>query len=64
MSYSFGTPWTEAHQAPLSMGCPKGRTLEWIAIFFSKDLPDPGIEPASPTLQVDLLLLSHWGNPN
>ena len=24
--------------------------LEWIAISFSRDLPDPGIEPVSPTL--------------
>ena len=28
------------------------------------DLPDPGIEPASPALQADSLLLSHWGTPN
>ena len=30
------------------------------------DLPDPGIEPVSPVssaLQVDSLLLSHWGSP-
>ena len=30
------------------------------------DLPDPGIEPvspASPELQVDSLLLRHWGSP-
>ena len=25
------------------------------------DLPDPGMEPASPALQVDSLLLSHLG---
>ena len=24
--------------------------LEWIAISFSRELPDPGIEPGSPTL--------------
>ena len=32
----------------------------------SGDLPNPGIEPRSPealTLQVDSLLLSHWGSP-
>ena len=33
----FATPWTVAHQAPLSMG-------------FSRNLPNPGIEP----------LLLHW----
>ena len=26
------------------------------------DLPDPGIKPVSPALQVDSLLLSHWGS--
>ena len=29
-----------------------------------EDLPDPGIEPASPTLQVDSLPLSHEGSPH
>ena len=28
----------------------QARVLEWIAISFSGDLPDPGIEPGSPTL--------------
>ena len=27
--------------------------LEWVAIFFPGDLPDPGIEPRSPALQAD-----------
>ena len=27
------------------------------------DLPDPGIDPVSPLLQADSLLLSHWGSP-
>ena len=31
------------------------RTLEWVAYPFSTDLPNPGIEPRSPTLQVDSL---------
>ena len=26
--------------------------LEWVAISFSRELPDPGIEPRSPTLNV------------
>ena len=29
------------------------RILEWVAISFPRDLPDPGIEPESPALQVD-----------
>ena len=51
----FGTPWTVARQSPLSTGTLQARILEWIAISFSRDLPDPGIEPRSPTLQADSL---------
>ena len=32
------------------------RILEWIAISFSRDLPNPGVEPGSPALQADPLL--------
>ena len=31
------------------------RISEWVAISFSRDLPDPGIEPGSPELQADSL---------
>ena len=37
----------------------QARILEWFAIPFSRDLPDPGIEPESPALQADFLHLSH-----
>ena len=37
-------------------GIPQARMLEWIAIPFSGDLPDPEIEPGSPALQTDSLL--------
>ena len=33
---TLGTPWTVACQAPLSMGFPKARILEWVANFFSR----------------------------
>ena len=33
----------------------QARILEWVASPFSRDLPNPGIEPRSPTLQVDSL---------
>ena len=37
----------------------QARVLEWVAISFSRgsslDLPDPGIEPGSPTFQTDAL---------
>ena len=28
----------------------QARILEWVAISFSRDLPDPGTEPGSPVL--------------
>ena len=31
-------------------GISQGGTLEWVAISFSSDLPNPGIEPMSPAL--------------
>ena len=32
----FVTPWTVAHQASLSMGILQARTLEWVAMPFSR----------------------------
>ena len=31
-------------------GILQARILQWVAISFSRDLPNPGIEPASPAL--------------
>ena len=44
------TPWTVAHQAPLSMGFP--RQEYWIGLPFPSpvDLPGSGIKPAPPAL--------------
>ena len=44
------TPWTVAHQAPLSMGF--SRQEYWRVLPFPSpgDLPNPGIEPMSPAL--------------
>ena len=36
-------------------GILQARILEWVAISFSRDLPDPGVKPRSPTLQADSL---------
>ena len=38
----------------------------WSGLSFLSpgDLPNPGIEPVSPALQVTSLLLSHQGSPN
>ena len=51
----FVTPWTVGHQTLLSMGF--FRQEYWSGLPFPSpgDLPDPGIEPGSPTLQADSL---------
>ena len=36
-------------------GILQARVLEWVAVPFSRGLPNPGIDPRSPTLQVDSL---------
>ena len=46
-SSSFAILWTVGHQTPLSMGFSTPGILEWIAISFSGDPPDQGIEPTS-----------------
>ena len=55
--------WTIDRQAPLTMGVLQARTLEWVVMPSSGDLPNPGIEARSPSLQVDSLPLSHQGSP-
>ena len=50
MSDSFATPWTEARQAPLSMGFPRQEYWSGWPLPSPGDLPDPGIEPMSPEL--------------
>ena len=39
------------------------RILEWVAISFSGDLPNPGIETGSPALQADSLPSEPPGKP-
>ena len=63
----FSTPWTVAHQAPLSMEF--SRQEYWSKLPFSSpgDLPNPGIEPmslASAAFHVDSLALSHQNDWN
>ena len=50
------TPWTEAHQAPLSMGFPRGEYYSGLPFPSLGELPNLGIEHRSPALQVDCLL--------
>ena len=38
---NFVTPWTAAHQAPLSMGILQARILEWVAVPSFKGSSQP-----------------------
>jgi len=39
------TPWTVAHQAPLSMGLPRPKYWSGLPFPSPGNLPDPGINP-------------------
>ena len=56
-------PMTIAHQTLLSMGFPRQEYWSELSFHSSRDLLEPGIEPTSPALQVDSVLLSHLGSP-
>ena len=58
----FVTPWTIAHQAVLSMEFSRQEYWSGLPFCSPGDLLNPGIEPRSPALQVDSLLLSHQGS--
>ena len=44
-------------------GILQARILEWVAVPFSRGLPNPGIEPRSPALQADSLPAEPPGKP-
>ena len=46
----FVTPWTVAHQAPLSIGFPRQESWSGLPFPSPGDLPDPGIKPRLPAL--------------
>ena len=56
------TPWIVAHHAPLSMGF--SRQEYWSGLPFPSpgNLPDTGIKPRSPALQIHSLPTELWGN--
>ena len=58
----FATPWTVAHQAPLSMGFSRQEYWSGLPFPSAGDLPNPGIEPGSPALQADALSSEPPGN--
>ena len=46
----FVTPWTVAYHAPLSMGFSRQEYWSGMPFPSPEDLPNPGMEPGSPTL--------------
>ena len=63
MSNSFATPWAIAHQAPLSIGFSRQEYWSGLPFLSPGYLPDPGIEPRSPTLEADALTSEPPGKP-
>ena len=59
----FATPWTTLHQASLSIGF--SRQEYWSGLLFPSpgDLPNPGIELASPTLAGRFFTTERPGKP-
>ena len=60
----FATPWTVAHQAPLSMEFPRHKYWNGLPFPSQGHLPDPGTEPLSPALQADSLAIELHGKPH
>ena len=63
----FATPWTVAHQAPLSMGVSRQEYWSGLPHPSPGDLPDPEIEPkslTSPALAGGFFTIEPPGNPN
>ena len=52
----FATLWTIAYQAPLSMGFSRKEYQSGLPCPPPGDLPNPGVEPRSPSWQADSLL--------
>ena len=59
----FATPWTVAHQAPLSMRFSRQEYWSELPCLSTGDLPDPGIKAGSPALQADSSLSEPPGKP-
>ena len=59
----FVTPWTVAHQVPLSMGFSRQECWSGLPFPSPGDLPNPGIKPASPTLAGGFFTTEPPGKP-
>ena len=57
------TLWTVAYQAPQSLGFSRQEYCSGLPFPTPEDLPNPGIEPRSPTLQADSLPAESQGKP-
>ena len=60
----FATPWTIAHQAPLSMEFSRDEILERVAIPFSRGSSWPRDQTRSPALQADSWSSEPPGKPS
>ena len=60
----FVTLWTIAHKSPLSMEFLRQEYCIGLPGPPPGDLPSTGVEPMSPALQADSLLVSHLRSPN
>ena len=59
----FATPWTVAHQAPLSMAFSRQEYWSGLPFPSPEDLPDPSIEPQYTALHVGSLQTESPGKP-
>ena len=59
----FGTPWTVAHWTPLSMKFPRQVHSSGLSRPPPGNLPNPGIEPASPALAGGFFTTEPPGKP-
>ena len=56
----FGTPWTAARQAPLSMEFPRQEYWSRLPLC-ARNLPNPGIEPITSCIScIGRQILYHW----
>ena len=60
----FVTPWTVTRQASLSMGFSRQEQWSGLPCPPPGDLPNPGIEPASPALAVGFFTTVPPGKPD
>ena len=63
MSYSLMIPWTEVHQAPLSIGFPRQEYLSGLPFPLLGYLPDPEIKSMSPALAGGFFTTESLGKP-